>query len=120
LLQDRLTALGIAVHSVQLVLWPPAGLQETLTHAEKHRVGITLQAEQLVAILNALTDQSDQARSLALLELARALGGSGQVWTGLDVASLLDGQPAELDRPSSLVQSQLPIWARAVEGRPTA
>jgi hypothetical protein len=120
MLKDRLVGLGIAVHGVQLVIWPPAGLQETLTNAETHRVGITLQAEQLETILNALTDQSDEARSLALLELARSLGGSGQVWTGLDLASLLDGRPSELDRPSSLVQSQLPIWARAVEGRPYA
>ena len=88
--------------------------------AAQHRVGITLPAEQLTAILNALTGRPDQASSLARLELARSLGRSSQVWTGLDVASLLDGQPAELDQPSSLVQSQLPIWARAVEGRPYA
>jgi hypothetical protein len=69
-----------------------------------------LQAEQLDAILNALTDQSDEARSLALLELARSLGRSGQVWTGLDVASLLGGRATGPDQSLSLTLPQLPNW----------
>jgi nitrous oxidase accessory protein NosD len=120
LLRDRLAGLGIAVHGVQLVIWPPAGLQETLASAEQHRVGITLQAEQLETILNALTGQSDEARNLALLELARSLGGRGQLWTRLDLASLLDGGPAEPAQPPPFREPQILGWARAIEERPHA
>jgi hypothetical protein len=87
-LRDRLQNLGIFVHGVQLVIWPPAGLHETLTLAEQHRVGIALEAEHLGSVLGALTDRNEQARSLALLELARSLDASGRSWTTVDLASL--------------------------------
>jgi regulator of protease activity HflC (stomatin/prohibitin superfamily) len=110
LLTGHLAQLGLAVESVQVVLRPPAGLEETMTNAAQQKVGIKLQAEQLAAILNALTDRSDQASSLARLELARSLGRSGQVWTGIDVASQLNGQRTDPDQSLSLALPEFLNW----------
>ena len=118
LLKERLAVLGIAVQSVQLVIWPPAGLHETLTRAHQHRVGITLQAAQLDALLKALANQADEARSLARLELARSLGRNSQVWTTFDLASFLGGIAIGPDRTPPLASPQVPLGPEFTGGGP--
>jgi len=107
LLNEHLGALAVVVHRALLVIRPPAGLYKALTAAEQQRVRITLQGEQLNKLLQALADQHEEARGLALLDLAHSLGSSGQTWTGLDLGGWLgfDGEPG-----LSLVTGQLPWW----------
>ena len=93
LMAGHLARLGIVIQTVELVIRPATGLHHTLTAAERKRIGITLQTEQLKAILGALTGQAEEAQSLARLEMARALGQGGQTWTTLDVASTLNIDP---------------------------
>ena len=93
LMAGHLVGLGIAIHAIELVIRPATGLHHTLTAAERKRIGITLQTEQLEAILGALTGQAEEAQSLARLEMARALSQGGQTWTTLDVASTLNIDP---------------------------
>lgn len=114
-LAGYLAGLGVTVHEVRLVIRPPAGLAQSLTTAEQQRVGIDLQARQLAALLAALTGQQQQAHDLALLELARSLGNSGESWTSLDLASWLDldGRPAD-----RALAARLPLWGgRQPSGR---
>lgn len=106
LLNEHLSILAVQVHSTKLVMQPPAGLYETLTAAEQQRVSIMLQEEQLNRLLPALKNQPEAARSLALLELFRSLGRSGQTWTALDVGNWLVGEEGNLP----LTVGQLPWW----------
>jgi len=112
LMAGHLVRLGIVIQTVELVIRPATGLHHTLTAAEQKRIGIMLQREQLEAILGALTDRSEEAQSLARLELARALGQGGQTWTTLDIASALGVDPDLTPSPARL---RPPQWAGAMK-----
>lgn len=77
-LADRLARQGIQIQSLQLLVHSPTGLQETLNRAEQQRLISDTQADSLATALNTLSGKSDEARSLADLEFARALGRNGQ------------------------------------------
>ncbi|GEM_PF-3448128 len=109
LLAERLARIGVAIQGVQLLVWPPVGLEDTLTAARQQRVHHDLQAERLAAILQALAGQSEEARSLARLEFARALGQNGQAGVGFNLASLLSAAGLEIEKaPPQFVQP--PLW----------
>lgn len=116
-LRAQVARLGVRIQNVQLAIRPPVGLHRTLTAAEQQRVGITLQAEQLAALLRALTQQSEEASSLALLELSRSLGRDGQTWTGLDLSALLGTQPGRTSDPAGV---QPLLWTSLLRPRPPA
>ncbi len=109
LLRDRMCRIGVAIQGVQLVVWPPVGLEDALTIAEQQRVGNDLQAERLAALLCALAGRSEEARSLARLEFARFLGQNGHGGVGFNLAALLNTAGLEIEQtPSRFVQ--LPLW----------
>ncbi len=110
LLEDRMAKMGISIQGIQLVVWPPVGLEDALTAAEQQRVDNDLQAERLAAILCALVGRSEEARSLARLEFARSLGQNGRLGIGFNLASLLNTAGLEIEQspPESV---QLPLWS---------
>lgn len=107
LLADHLGMFGIAVRRVQLVFWPPAGLHTTLATAEQQRVTISLQKEQLDALLAAFAERPDQAQNVVLLEMARSMGQNGQTWLTLDLGALMSKGEGESLPPDG---AQLPLW----------
>lgn len=109
LLRDRMARMGIAIPGVQLVVWPPVGLEDALTTVEQERADNDLQAERLAAILCALAGRSEEARSLARLEFARSLGQNGHLGVGFNLAALLNAAGLEIDQtPPQFVQP--PLW----------
>lgn len=111
LMIERMATMGVTIRGIQLVIWPPAGLHTTLTTAEQQRVGIALQAEQLDAILAALSDQSEEARSLALLELARALGNNSRMVAAVDLAALMGANGSDTGQMAPPLAQQLALWS---------
>ena len=109
LLAGELSLLGIAILGVQLVMEAPAGLQDALTDAERERVDIALQADRLAAILKALAGHSKEARSLAVLQLANALGRGGGTWTSVDLASFLNSINGASEQVSSSYSGAVPL-----------
>lgn len=117
LLADRMAPIGVAVQGVQLLIWPPAGLEGTLTAAEQQRVGTDLQVERLTAILCALAGRSEEARSLARLEFARFLGQNGHAGVGFNLAALLHAAGLEIEQaPPQYVQPSL--WPERIYSAP--
>jgi regulator of protease activity HflC (stomatin/prohibitin superfamily) len=105
-LRHSLKGLGIAIVDVKLLVSPPSGLRQMLHQAERQRVGIALQAEQIEALLARMTGHSKEAESLAVLELARSLGHNAQAWIGLDANSLIGGRANGSSRPLSHMLAQ--------------
>jgi regulator of protease activity HflC (stomatin/prohibitin superfamily) len=116
LLEDRLKKFGIGVKGVQLTVWPPAGLQDTLVEAEQQRIRIALQVEQLAALLNAVAGQPGEANSLAFLELARSLGHNGQALVTVDLHSALNGHNVQQEQLSGA--TQLPFFPELLQRAP--
>jgi hypothetical protein len=109
LLADRLAQFGARIQEVRLLVQAPVGLQETLTLAEQERVGTIIRAERLGAVLGTLRGKREEADSLARLGLSSAWGHRGQVWTTLDLASLLSSDDTASDEVAVSSSEQLPL-----------
>jgi hypothetical protein len=79
---------GIEVQSVELVVYPPAGLAQVVSGAEQERVSIQVQGQKLAALLETLSGNPQAAESLAQLELARSFGQNGQAMFAVDLNTL--------------------------------
>lgn len=115
LLADQLSLLGIVAQGVQLVMQAPAGLHSALTDAERARVDIALQADRLAAVLKALKGYSEEARSLAALQLPNAVGRGGRSWASVDLVSLLNSINGASGQVSSSHSSAFPLAIELVQ-----
>lgn len=117
MLEDRLRPLGVVVSELWMIARPVAGLYEALAAAAQQRVAIDVEGMRLGTLLTALAGTGDPARSLALLELARAMAGDPK-WVSLDLQAWLrqaggqePPQPGTAFEPGAPAGAQTPGWS---------
>lgn len=116
-LRQNLAHLGLAVERVQVVIQPAAGTRDVQAQAQQARLGIDLKADLLKAMLDAVQDQGENARLLALLTLADGLGRNGQALLPIQISSLLsgDGLEGQADLAAASTPAQLALWPELLE-----
>jgi hypothetical protein len=106
-LRKHLKGFGVAILSVQLVIWPPAGLYDRLTVAEQERVNATLQADQLATMVDIVSSQPEAAHDFALMVWAYSLGRNTQTLMSFDATSLPSFSGAAPNQASTTISSPI-------------
>lgn len=111
-LRQNLAPFGLALERVQVVIQPAAGMGAVQAHVQQARLGIDLKADLLKAMLDAVQDQGENARLLALLMLTDGLGQHGQALLPIQIGRLLsaDGLDGPGDMAVAGTPAQLALW----------